>query len=474
MRKVYITGIGLITSIGNDVPSVTQSLVALRHGFEVYPPFQKPDIPVKVVGTIKDFVTDSVESEDWLYPARYQIKRDVLRGLAPNSLYAYCAMVQAVDDARLAPGDVSNLETGLYAASGGSPYLTHYHHARMQQLGVMRCSPLGIVASIAGTLNFNLVATFKIFGASCGFSSACASSSHALAFAYDEIATGRQKRMFVVGAEDCNTDSILPFAGMRALSQQSNPDLASRPFDADRDGFVGTGGGAVLVLESGEEVERRGVRTYCELAGWGQASDGYNVAISHPEGCGLRVAMTNALRQTGIEPGAVDYVNAHATSTPIGDTSEAKALKAVFKEAQDASGGQQYEGADGPRPVVGWRHGDRLLFHRDQGRLHARLGQHHEARSACEGLNVIRSTLTQQPRVVLNNSSGFGGANVASSCARREQARGSLSDGAGHRRQRRPRAGNGGNVAGGRGEGLGHRARPGTASGERRVCGGGA
>jgi len=119
-------------------------------------------------------------------------------------------------------------------------------------------------------LNFNLVATFRIYGASCGFSSACASSSHALAFAYDEIATGRQKRMFVVGAEDCNTDSILPFAGMRALSLQTNPDLASRPFDLNRDGFVGTGGGAVLVVESGEEVERRGVRTYCEMAGWGR------------------------------------------------------------------------------------------------------------------------------------------------------------------------------------------------------------
>ena len=125
MRKVYITGIGLVTSIGNDVPTVPQNLRALRHGFELYPPFQKPDVPVKVVGTIKDFVTDSPDPEDWLYPPRYTIKREVLRGLAPNSLYAYCAMLQAIDDARLAPEDVSNLDTGLYAASGGSPFLTH-------------------------------------------------------------------------------------------------------------------------------------------------------------------------------------------------------------------------------------------------------------------------------------------------------------------------------------------------------------
>ena len=412
MRKVYISGVGLITSIGNDVPTVSQNLRALRHGFELYPPFQKPDVPVKIVGTIKDFVTDTPDPEDWLYPPRYSIKRDVLRGLAPNSLYAYCAMLQAIDDARLAPEDISNPDTGLYAASGGSPFLTHYHHARMQQLGVMRCSPLGIVASIAGTLNFNLVATFKIHGASCGFSSACASSSHALSFAYDEIATGRQKRMFVVGAEDCNTDSILPFAGMRVLSLQSNPDLASRPFDVGRDGFVGTGGGAVLVVESEDEVVRRGARAYCEIAGWGQASDGHNVAISHPDGLGLRDAMANALRMTGIRPEAVDYVNAHATSTPIGDTSEARALNAVFRDAA------MRPAISSTKALTG--HGLSLAGAMETAFCAIALregfipGSAHITRldPACEGLNVIRATLLQQPRVVLNNSSGFGGANV--------------------------------------------------------------
>ena len=412
MRKVYISGVGLITSIGNDVPTVSQNLRALRHGFELYPPFQKPDVPVKIVGTIKEFVTDTPDPEDWLYPPRYSIKRDVLRELAPNSLYAYCAMLQAIDDARLAPEDISNPDTGLYAASGGSPFLTHYHHARMQQLGVMRCSPLGIVASIAGTLNFNLVATFKIHGASCGFSSACASSSHALSFAYDEIATGRQKRMFVVGAEDCNTDSILPFAGMRALSLQSNPDLASRPFDVGRDGFVGTGGGAVLVVESEDEVVRRGARAYCEIAGWGQASDGHNVAISHPDGLGLRDAMANALRMTGIRPEAVDYVNAHATSTPIGDTSEARALNAVFRDAA------MRPAISSTKALTG--HGLSLAGAMETAFCAIALregfipGSAHITRldPACEGLNVIRATLLQQPRVVLNNSSGFGGANV--------------------------------------------------------------
>src|SRR5471030_2176655 len=300
MPRVFITGLGFVTSIGNDAATVARNLRELRHGFELYPPFQKPDIPVKVIGTIKDFTTDSTDPEDWTFPARYKIKRELLRSMAPNGLFAHCAMLQAVEDARLTEPDISNPDTGLYAASGGSPYLTNYHHERLLKYGVMRCSPLGIVASIVGTLNFNLVAAFKIQGVSCGFSSACASSAHAIAYAFDEISLGRQKRMFVAGGEDGNRDAILPFAGMRTLSLQTDPALASRPFDVARDGFVGTGGGTVVVLESEDEVARRGVTPYCEVIGWGQASDGYNVAISHPDGTGSRIAMENALARSRI------------------------------------------------------------------------------------------------------------------------------------------------------------------------------
>jgi len=248
MPRVFITGVGFVTSIGNDAATVTGNLREMRHGFELYPPFQKPEIACKVVGTIKGFTTDSVDPEDWTWPAGYEIKRETIRSMAPHGLYAHCAFIQAIADAKLAEGDISNRDTGLFAASAGSPMLTYYHHDRMIKLGPARCSPLGIVASIVGTLNFNLVAAFKIQGASTGFSSACASSAHAIAYGYEEVARGRQKRMFIVGGEDGNTDAILPFAGMRTLSLQSDPALASRPFDVARDGFVGTGGGVVLVL----------------------------------------------------------------------------------------------------------------------------------------------------------------------------------------------------------------------------------
>jgi len=413
MPKVFITGLGFITSIGNDCATVFQSLRELRHGIEVYAPFQKPEIPVKVAAPVKGFQTDSFDCEDWTYPERYRVKREILRGMGPNTLYAYCAMLQALEDAKLTEADWSNDDTGLYAASGGSPYLLGHMMQRMHTQGVMRCSPLGIVASIAGTVNFNLVAHFKIKGASTGFSSACASSAHAVGFAYDEIALGRQKRMFVVGAEDGNMDSILPFAGMRALSLQTDPNKASRPFDVARDGFVGTGGGTVLVLESEDEVARRGVKPYCEIVGWGQASDGHNVAISHPEGTGLRVAIQHALKSAKIEPAEVGYINAHGTSTPIGDLSEAKAIQAVFAPS-------------GSRPAMSSTkaltgHGLSLAGAMETGFCALALRDGFVPGSAnitaidpaCAELNIPQKTESRQVDVALNNSSGFGGANVS-------------------------------------------------------------
>ena len=413
MRKVYITGLGFITSIGNDATAVSESLRELRHGIVQYPPFQKADIPVKVAAPVRDFTTDTTDAEDWLFPARYQIRREILRGMAPHGVYAYCAMQQAIEDAKLTEADCSNQQTGLYAASGGSPFLLYHHLVRLHKVGVMRCPPLGIVASIAGTVNFNLVSHFRIKGASTGFSSACASSAHAAGFAYDEIALGRQKRMFVVGAEDGNVESIMPFAGMRALSLQTDPNLASRPFDVARDGFVGTGGASVLVLESEEEVERRGAKVYCEVAGWGQGSDGHNVAISHPEGAGLLLAIENALRSSGISSEAVDYVNAHATSTPIGDISEVCALKVVFKDNPTRPAISSTKALTG--------HGLSLAGAMEAGFCALAIKQGFMPGSAhitkvdplCEGLNIIRATLPHRPSVVLSNSCGFGGANVS-------------------------------------------------------------
>ncbi|GAB5562094.1 MAG: beta-ketoacyl-ACP synthase I [Synoicihabitans sp.] len=413
MAKVFVTGLGFITSIGNDAETVVSRLRNLQHGIEVYPPFAGADIPVKVAAPVKGFDTTSYDPEDWEYPSDYRVRREYLRSMSPHVLYSYCAMQQAIADANLAPEEISADNTGLFAASAGSPDVLTYYVDRMRSKGIMRCSPLGIPASISGTVQFNLVAHFGIKGASTGFASACASSSHALGYAYDEIALGRQERMFVAGAEDGNVETILPFAAMRALSLNDDPNSASRPFDRGRDGFVGTGGSTVLVLESEAEVTRRGVVPYCEVSGWGQASDGHNVAISHPEGTGLANALSNALRSSKVEPGAVDYINAHATSTPIGDVSEGKAIRRVFYD-------------QGAKPVISSTkaltgHGLSLAGAMETG--FCALAMRHgfipgsanitNLEPAVADLNIIRETQDVRPQVVVNNSSGFGGANVA-------------------------------------------------------------
>lgn len=413
-RKVYLTGLGFVSSIGNDKAEVLRSLKTLQHGFSTYPPFDADaNAAVQLVSAVKGFDVESSDFEDWEIPAEYRIKREVMRGLAPHGVYVHCAMEQAVADAGLGPEDISNPNTGIFTASAGSARNLHNNISRMRQLGPMRCSPLGVVSSISGTLSFNLVANFKIKGASCGFSSACASSGHAIGYAYDEIVLGRQERMFVAAGEDLNYESALGFAAMRALSLEGNPERASCPFDSKRNGFVSAGGGVVLVFESEDELLRRGVTPYAELMGWGQASDGYNVAISQPEGEGLNRAMSGALRLAGITAPEVDYINAHATSTMIGDASEGKAIENVFV-SQGCS-----PKVSSTKAITG--HGLSLASGLEAGIVGLSMAEGITPGSAhiktldpvFEPLNILRETLNTGPKIALSNSSGFGGANVS-------------------------------------------------------------
>lgn len=412
-----ITGLGFITSIGNDRASVLSSLRELRHGFAPFDFFGNPNVSVKVAGTIKDFAFPTANWRDWRWPGVFAIDREVVRGLAPHGVYALCALQQALADAGLGAEDLAGGDTGLFCASAGSPFLLGHYLNQMHASRGERGNPMGVVSSIAGTLNFNLAAHYKISGAVCGFVSACASSSHALGYAMDEIRLGRQRRMLVVGAEDMTAESILPFASLRALSTNPDPATASRPFDRRRDGFVGTGGAVALVVEDAAFARRRGARPYAELAGWGQAGDGHSVAVSHPEGAGLREAMRRTLADARVSPADIDYVNAHATSTPAGDRAEAIALHAVF------TGGARPR-VSSTKALTG--HGLSLA-----GAMEAAFcalaiaegfipGAAHleEPDPACAGLDLPRASLDEAPRLVLNNSSGFGGSNVCHVLAR--------------------------------------------------------
>lgn len=413
MHRAVVTGLGFITSIGNSRTDVTANLQAGRHGIAVFPEFEEIKAPVKLVGTIKDFSFPSPEFEDWTYPATHKIPRETLRPMSPNSLYAWFAMKEAIADAGLEPELVSNVDTGLMCASGGSMWMAYENLHTMLTRGVQRCPPMGIINGIPGSLYVNLVPAFHIKGASLGFSSACASSAHSLGEALDLVRDGRQKIVFVVGAEDCNKFNILPFAAIRALSPQSDPDLAPRAFDKKRDGFVGTGGAAVLVVEQLEHAQQRATpRIYAEVTGWGQASDGYNVLAPDPDGSGLARAMQLALKDADILPADVDYLNAHATATEFGDRAEIEAIKKVFPLV----GGPHVSST---KSLTG--HGLSLAGAMESAFCCVALHEGFTPISAkiteldpmCEGVSIVTKPIDHAPTIALNNSSGFGGANVS-------------------------------------------------------------
>jgi 3-oxoacyl-[acyl-carrier-protein] synthase I len=411
-RRAVVTGAGFITSIGNDRTAVVESLRRLRPGIERIEFLGNPALTARVAGTVKDFQVDSPSWRDWRYPARYELPRETLRSLAPHGLYALCATEQALADAGLTADKLTDGATGLYCASAGSAFLLHHHLAQMHAVRGERGNPMGVVASIAGTLNFNLAAHYGIRGAVGGFVAACASSSHALGCALDDIRLGRQTRVLVVGAEEVNAETVLPFAAMRALSTNADPATASRPFDRQRDGFVAAGGAVCLIVEELETARRRGATISAELTGWGQAADGFNVAVSHPEGAGLAMAIQRALADARISPGDVDYVNAHATSTPAGDRSEALALKTVFTTAGARPRVSSTKGLTGhPLSMSGVMEAAFCALAIQEGFTpgNANLTSPDEA---CAGLDLPTTTLDVAPATVLSNSSGFGGSNV--------------------------------------------------------------
>jgi len=413
LRRVVITGLGFITPIGNDRDTVTANLRNGRHGLEPIVFLDNPSLPVKVAGTVKDFAVDSTSWRDWTWPAHYEIPRETLRGLAPHGVYALCAVIQALRDAGLSEEAVAGDDaTGLFCASAGSAMMLHHNLAQLHAVRGERGNPMGVVSSIAGTLNFNLAAHFRITGAVCGFVSACASASHALGYACDEVQLGRLDRVIVVGAEELNAETLLPFAAMRALSNSGDPVLASRPFDDGRDGFVGAGGSVVLILEEAGLAAARGARAQAELVGWGQAADGHSMAVSHPEGAGLRLAMQRALAQSGVQPEEIDYVNAHGTSTPVGDRAEALALRSVFTDVGARPRISSTKALTGhPLSLAGAMEAAFCVLALTERFMP---GNPHLVNPdpACDGLDLPRSAVSLAPRIVLNNSSGFGGSNV--------------------------------------------------------------
>jgi 3-oxoacyl-[acyl-carrier-protein] synthase I len=316
MRRVVVTGLGVVSSIGNNSQEVTQSLKQGKSGITLSDEYRDMGFRSHVHGSIK------------LEPSDY-IDRKVLRFMGNGASYCYIAMEQAIKDAGLDESDISNPLTGLIIGSGGpstSNMMTAFDLAR--EKGPKRVGPYMVPRVMSSTSSATLSTSFKIKGLSYSISSACSTSSHCIGNAFETIQLGKQNIMFAGGGEELHWTLSVLFDAMGALSSKYNdtPEKASRAYDADRDGFVIAGGGGVLVLEELDHALARGAKIYAELVGYGATSDG--VDMVQPSGEGAVRCMRMALN--GIEE-SVDYINTHGTSTPIGDTKELEAISQVFE-----------------------------------------------------------------------------------------------------------------------------------------------
>ncbi|MDQ8186359.1 beta-ketoacyl-[acyl-carrier-protein] synthase family protein [Pelagicoccus sp. SDUM812002] len=411
-KRILVTGLGFITCVGNSREEVSTRLRELKSGIRKVDFLGNPDLPVKVAGNPQGFSVNSSNWRNWSYPDAYSIDRSMIRSLPPQGVYAVCGVEQALADAGLEKGELKDGATGLYCASVGSPLLLHENLSAMRAAKGERGNPMGVLCSVAGTLNFNLGSWLGIRGTNCGYVSACASGAHAIGYAMDDIALGRQKRAIVVGAEEATAESLLPFSAMRALSTCPDPARASRPFDRDRDGFVGAGGATVLILEEEEFAQARGAVPYAELAGWGQGSDGYHRASPHPEGEGLAEAMKLCLAAAGMDVSEIDHVSAHATSTSAGDKAEATAIGTVFKDRLEEVSVSSPKGLTGHSlSMAGALEAAICCLMLKEGFVLGNVNLDN-VDPACSHLNLPRRSEACSLSSILNNSSGFGGSNV--------------------------------------------------------------
>ncbi|MEM9796022.1 MAG: beta-ketoacyl-ACP synthase I [Pseudomonadota bacterium] len=322
MRRVVVTGLGIVSSIGNSAEEVTASLRTGRSGITFAPSYAEHGFRSQVHGMPEITLEDHIDKRH-------------LRFMGPGAAYAYIAMDQAIRDAGLEPQDVSNIKTGLVAGSGGPSTSNFFiaHNVVREKGAPKRMGPYMVPRCMSSTVSANLATAFEIKGISYSITSACSTSLHCIQNGAEQIMLGKQDIVFAGGGEEVDWTLSCLFDAMGAMSSKFNdtPDKASRAFDKDRDGFVIAGGGGMVVLEELEHARARGATIYAEITGFGATSDGHNMVA--PSGEGGERAMRLAL-QTVPEDRKVGYINAHGTSTPVGDVGEVEAVRRVFGDRQ--------------------------------------------------------------------------------------------------------------------------------------------
>ncbi|WP_299969071.1 beta-ketoacyl-ACP synthase I [uncultured Roseobacter sp.] len=319
MRRVVVTGLGIVSSIGNNAEEVLAALKAGSSGITACPDMVEHGFRSQIAGTLKIDVAEHVDKR-------------TLRFMGPGSAYAYIAMGQAIADAGLSEDMVSNPRTGLVAGSGGpstSAMLTA-HEVVKKTGATKRIGPFAVPKCMSSTVSANLSTAYKIKGINYSITSACSTSLHCIGNAAEQIMLGKQDVMFAGGGEELDWTLSCLFDAMGAMSSKYNdtPERASRAFDADRDGFVISGGGGIVVLEDLDHAVARGARIYAEVTGYAATSDGHDMVAPSGEGGGRAMELALATLPEGR---SVSYINAHGTSTPAGDQPEMEAVRRAFK-----------------------------------------------------------------------------------------------------------------------------------------------
>ncbi len=396
MRRVVVTGLGIVSSIGNNQEQVTESLKSGRSGIELSEEYSELGFRSHVHGSIH------VDTEAL-------IDRKLRRFMGDAAAYNYIAMAQAIDDAGLNEEHVSTPRTGLVMGSGGASHANTVAAADiLRQKGIRRVGPYMVPKTMGSTTSANLATAFKIKGVNYSISSACSTSAHCIGNAMEQIQLGKQDMVFAGGGEELGWEGSMMFDAMGALSSKYNdtPDKASRAYDAERDGFVISGGGGVLVLEELEHAKARGAKIYAELVGYAATSDGFDMV--QPSGEGAMRCMRLALE--GVE-GKVDYINAHGTSTPAGDMKELEAIREVFADHMPAISSTKSLtghalGAAGVNEAI-----YSLLMM--QHNFLCASANIETLDPAAEGMPILRERKDNvSANIMLSNSFGFGGTNA--------------------------------------------------------------
>ncbi|EJL6851515.1 beta-ketoacyl-ACP synthase I [Vibrio cholerae] len=394
MKRVVITGMGIISSIGNNVEEVLASLKAGNSGITASEQFKEHGLRSQVWGDLK------INPEE-------HIDRKQMRFMGDAAAYAYLSLEQAIADAGLTPEQVSNDRTGIVAGSGGASSENQVIAVDTQrEKGVKRVGPYMVPRTMSSTVSACLATPFKIRGVNYSISSACATSAHCIGNAVELIQLGKQDIVFAGGGEELYWSQTMMFDAMGALSTKYNetPEKASRTYDAERDGFVISGGGGMVVVEELEHALARGAKIYGEIVGYGATSDGYDMVA--PSGEGAIRCMKMAMQ--GVDK--IDYINTHGTSTPVGDVKELGAIQEVFGgnspaiSATKAMTGHAL-GAAGVHEAIY----STLMLHHGFIAPSINIDTLDEA---AQGLDIVTELREQELTTVMSNSFGFGGTNA--------------------------------------------------------------